>query len=417
MTEPRPLHVLVAGGGLSGLALSQGLLKDGHTVEVFERDPDLDRKQGYYLHMNALGGNALRRVLPDDLYELYLQTSRANYERHESIVLDDQLRELSSTPHLGPPNEGDRPHTGVHRRTLRQILAGRLGDRLRTGAAAVSYAEDADGVTVTLSDGTTARGDVLVAADGIRSAVRGQKLPEVPVIATGVKGIGVYGRALLTPELLDSLPPILHQGVLIAVDRRGSRLLLGEYNPRRPAAEAAADVAPGVTVDTVPPYLMVSCSVATGTVVPPLGEWTPDTARELRDSMLRAIDGWHPAARAIVAAIELDSLFAIPFGYLEVAQDWEPSRVTLVGDAVHGMLPTLGMGANLALHDASLLVDQLGRVSRGEVPLTDGVGAYEREMRATAYPIHQRTLDHDTAFGGGGLARAGAEPGADGQTP
>src|ERR1700729_1651504 len=64
MMTDRPLHVLIAGGGLSGLCLAQGLLKDGHTCEVFERDADLSRKRGYYLHMNADGGEALRRCLP-----------------------------------------------------------------------------------------------------------------------------------------------------------------------------------------------------------------------------------------------------------------------------------------------------------------------------------------------------------------
>lgn len=399
------MHVLIAGGGLSGLALAQGLIKDGHTVEVFERDPDLTRKQGYYLHMNALGGNALRRCLPDDLYELYQRTSRANYERHESIVLDNQLNELSSQPHMGPPNDGDRPHTGVHRRTLRQILSGRLAESLTVDSPVVSYVEDADGVTATLADGRTARGDLLVAADGIRSAVRQQKLPEVTVVPTGVAGIGVYGRTPLTPELFASMPPVLHQGVIIAVDRSGSRMLLGEYQPRQLAGAAAAEVAPDVAVETVEPYLMVSCSVAPGTVVPPLGEWTADTPVELRDAMLRAIEGWHPVAREIVTQLELDSLFAIPFGYLDLAPQWAPSRVTLVGDAAHGMLPTLGMGANLALHDAATLVDQLARVERGEADVIDAVRAYEEHMRATAYPIHAMTLDHDRNFGGGALAR------------
>src|SRR5262245_55848620 len=241
----RPLHVLIAGGGVSGLAVAHGLLKNGHTVEVFERDPDLNRKQGYYLHMNAFGGEALRALLPDDLYELYLETSRKNEARPLSIVLDNQLNELSTQPHLGPPNEGDRPHTGVHRRTLRQILMARLGDRLHIGNRVTGYAEDADGVTVFLEDGSSARGDVLVGADGIRSAVSTQRLPEVPVIPTGIEGIGVYGRTPLTPELRAVMPDVLIDGgVLIAVDRKGSRLLIAAFDPRQAADEAARAIAP-----------------------------------------------------------------------------------------------------------------------------------------------------------------------------
>jgi 2-polyprenyl-6-methoxyphenol hydroxylase-like FAD-dependent oxidoreductase len=89
--------VLIAGGGLSGLALAQGLRKEGHHAEIFERDADDRRQIGYYLHMNADGGEALRRCLPADLFELYAQTSRRTYDRRESVVLDDQLNELSSS--------------------------------------------------------------------------------------------------------------------------------------------------------------------------------------------------------------------------------------------------------------------------------------------------------------------------------
>jgi len=406
MSEATSLHVLIAGAGLSGLALAQGLLKAGHTVQVFERDADLNRKQGYYLHFNALGGEALRRVLPADLFELYLETSRQSYDRAESIVLDSDLAELSSRPHMGPPNPGPRAHTGVHRRTLRQVLSGRLGTRLRTGAAVVSYTADADSVTVTLADGSTARGDILVGADGIRSAVRTQLMPQVPVIATGIRGIGVYGRTPLTADLDDLMPDILNQGVLMAVDRKGSRLLIATFRPRRPADQAAHEIAPDVEVDAVPAYVMISCSVMPGTVVPPAAQWTAQTPIDLRASMLAAVQGWHPAAQALVAGMDPESIFAIPFGYLEPAETWQPSRVTVVGDAAHGMLPTLGMGANLSLNDAALLVEQLDQVGRGEADLLHAIGTYEEQMRQSAYPILRMTIDHDANFGGGALAAA-----------
>jgi 2-polyprenyl-6-methoxyphenol hydroxylase-like FAD-dependent oxidoreductase len=119
--------------------------------------------------------------------------------------------------------------------------------------------------------------------------------------------------------------------------------------------------------------------------------------------MLAAIQGWHPAARALVAGVNLDSVFVIPFGFLEPAPPWEPSRVTLVGDAAHAMLPTLGLGANLALRDAASLLDQLSAAARGEVGLVPAIGAYEQQMRDYVYPFMRMTMDHDRQFGGGAL--------------
>ena len=66
-------------------------------------------------------------------------------------MVDNELNELSSMPHMGPPNEGERPHTAVHRKVLRQILLARLGDAVRLGAPVSGYEETADGVTVRLA--------------------------------------------------------------------------------------------------------------------------------------------------------------------------------------------------------------------------------------------------------------------------
>jgi 2-polyprenyl-6-methoxyphenol hydroxylase-like FAD-dependent oxidoreductase len=67
------------------------------------------------------------------------------------------------------------------------------------------------------------------------------------------------------------------------------------------------------------------------------------------------------------------------------------------------MLPTLGLGANLALRDAASLLDQLSAAARGEVGLVPAIGAYEQQMRDDVYPFMRMTMDHDRQFGGGAL--------------
>ena len=68
------MKVAVAGAGVGGLCLAQGLLKAGLEVAVYERDQALDAGgQGYRLHLDA--APALRACLPPDLYELCVATS------------------------------------------------------------------------------------------------------------------------------------------------------------------------------------------------------------------------------------------------------------------------------------------------------------------------------------------------------
>lgn len=125
----------------------------------------------------------------------------------------------------------------------------------------------------------------------------------------------------------------------------------------------------------------------------------------LRDSMLRALEGWHPAARGIVERLDPESMFSIPFGFVMPPEPWKSSRVTLVGDAAHAMLPTLGMGANLSLRDAGLLSERLAAVGRGEQDRVDAVAGYEADTREVVYPIMRMAMEHDKNFGGGALER------------
>jgi 2-polyprenyl-6-methoxyphenol hydroxylase-like FAD-dependent oxidoreductase len=405
--EKRPIHVLIAGGGLSGLCLAQGLKRAGISCAVYERDPEV-RRQGYRITINGDGGNALEACLPEDLYELYLQASRNTPPKRMAVVVDSQANELSASPHFGAPNDGERPHTAIHRRTLRQILGARLGDALRPGTVA-GFERDGEGVRLLLADGSSAEGDVLVGADGVHSAIRRALLPDVEVIDTGVRGLGVFARTPLPPDVHGALPEILLSGFVIAVDpATGVTLAMGAMDPRRPPEEAAAELAPDVRVDPVEPYMMLSGGIRPGSPIPSPADWTEGTAREVHASMVDAVSGWHPALRGLVERIELDTMFASNFMRLDPTPPWEPDTVTLVGDAIHAMLPTMGMGGNTSLHDAALLTGKLAAAQRGELGLVEAIGAYEHDMREFAYPIMEMSADHDR-FGGGGLRKPDKE--------
>ena len=396
------MRVLIAGGGIAGLVLAQGLRRSGVDCEVFEREPRDRRRSGYRLTLDGDGGNALEACLAPDLYELYLRASNRTPRRVVAVVIDSQCNELTTAPHIGPPNEGERPHTAVDRRTFSQLLMAGLDDVLHHDRGVEDFDAGDDGVRATLSDGSTVEGDVLVGADGVGSAVRRRLLPDVQIIPAPVGALGLFARSPVSDEILAELPEVLFDGFVIARDDHGVMLTLGLCVPREPADRAAAAVAPYAHLDATAPYMQLSGAVAPGTPLPAPSDWTAETPRQLHEAMKAGVASWHPALRGLVDRIELETLFLHPFRRLDPTPAWPSSRVTLVGDSIHAMLPTLGKGANMAMRNAAVLRDQLVAAHRGELPLVDAIAAYEEDMRAATYPIMELAADH-SRFGGGGL--------------
>lgn len=386
-----PLHVLIAGGGIGGLCLAQGLRKAGISCAVYDSAPGIVRA-GYRLHMNGAGGRALQQCLPENLFELYMQTSRSTPRREVAVMLDPQGRELGTRAHIGPPNDPVRPHTAVNRRTLRQIMSVGLDDIVHFNHTVTGFEADEEQVRLLFEDGTSVTGDVLVAADGINSAVRRQLLPEVATIDTGIRGL--YTTAPLTDDLATSLPEALSDGFAIAVDPRGAMFAYGVYEPRRPVTEAVAELAPGADIDPVDPYLMVNLMILPDS---PFSHETPDlwqaTPEALHDMMRAGVRDWHPALAGLVDHVDPQTIFPIATRCLEPADPWPTSRITLLGDAIHAMPPTFGAGANSALRDAASLTQALERSARGESPLLEATAEYEAEMRAEVFPILRASAD------------------------
>ena len=391
------MRVLISGGGIAGLTLAHGLRGRGVECRVFERAPREGAPSGYRLTLDADGGNALEACLPAELYDRYLGASHRTPTRPDvAVVIDSQCHELTTAPHIGPPNDGPVPHTAIDRATFRAILSSGVEDVIAYESPVTGFSASEEGVTVRLADGRVVGGDVLVGADGVGSPVRRQLLPEVPIIPAPYGALGLFGRSPLDDELIAGLPEILSAAFVIARDDRGVMLSLGQCVPRHPG--------PGVA----PAYMMLSGGIAPGTHVPEPGEWTAQTPAQMHAAMSAGVAGWHPAIRGLVERIEPATLFSHPFRRLDPVDPWPSSRVTVLGDAINAMLPTLGKGANMAMRNAAVLCERLAEAASGARDPVEAIAGYEADMRDATYPLMRLAADHGN-FGGGGLRRPDAE--------
>jgi salicylate hydroxylase len=384
------LHVLIAGGGLGGLALAHGLRGAGIEVTVLERDETPDsRPQGYRIHVDAMGHAALAECLPEDLYQLYVATSSRTPEAQQAVFFDHHFTETGVGDARVAGFDPEVAPTAVDRMTLRRILLTRLDEVVLFGREVDDVRTGEDGVVLRLSDGGSIRGDVLVAADGIQSAVRRTLLPHARVHDTGVRA--VTGKTPLS-DLDGGLPARLDNSFTGVHGPDFRTLAMAVYRSRRPQDLAAAELAPDAGMAPVGDYLMWLQLARV--------EDFPVDDRRLRELdgaglhrlALTMLDGWHPGLLDLVRPAEKSSIFPLSIRAVLPVDAWTPTPVTLLGDAAHAMAPIGGRGANTALRDAADLTAKLSAVARGELSPLTAIGDYEQGMREHGYVAVETSL-------------------------
>jgi 2-polyprenyl-6-methoxyphenol hydroxylase-like FAD-dependent oxidoreductase len=367
------LRVAVAGAGLGGLCLAQGLLRAGADVTVYERDADLtSRRQGYRLHVDARAGLALAACLPPESLALFLATCGQASRR--MTIVSEKLRVL----HEQVADNGADPFapatlsTSVNRLTFREVLAAGLDGRVAFGHELTRYEADADGVRLHFADGRSAEADVLVGADGVGSAVRRQYLPSAEPADTG--GRCIYGKTPLDPRTPP--PAVLSQGFTGVVGGRIG-MAVGAVRFREPPQ--AFGLSP------VQDYLMWALAGDQRSFGVPDEQLTALDPAGLHALSAELIRTWHPDLRALHAAADVGETFAIRVRASPPAPPWPPSRVTALGDAIHAMSPARGSGANTALKDAALLCRALTTAPADGAGLVTAIGDYEQQMREYGY--------------------------------
>ena len=328
--------VIVVGAGIGGLTCALALLLRGIEVEVYEQAPEL-REIGAGVQISANGTRVLRALGLEPALDVCAVRPQAKEIRHWKSGRTWKLFDLG----VVSEQRYGAPYIFIHRGDLHRLLAeavcAQKPDAIHLNARCVGVEQNTGGVTLRLEDGRSARGRLLIGADGVHSVVRA----------------AVFGAG--RPEFTGCMA---WRGVIPRERLPGGIPMAGTNW-----------IGPGRHVVHYP---LRRGELLNFVGVVERGDWLIEswTAQGTRGECLADFAGWHEDVRALIEAIDT------PFKWALMARSamthWSEGRVTLLGDACHATLPFLAQGAVMAIEDGFVLARALA--SHGE----DHVTAFAR---------------------------------------
>jgi 2-polyprenyl-6-methoxyphenol hydroxylase-like FAD-dependent oxidoreductase len=329
--------VLIAGGGIGGMAAALTLHQIGVPCVVLEAVPEL-KPLGVGINLQP---NAVRELFdlgftPADLDAIGIAT-------REWALVGRNGRDIYREPR-GLAAGYRWPQYSVHRGQLQMLLWRAVQQRLgpqavRLGQRVTGYAQHEAGVTAMVEshDGTrqALQGRLLIAADGLHSAVRTQMHPQQPPIHWGgaIMWRGTTpGRPIRTGASFVGLGGARHRVVLYPISPADAATGLATINW---IAEITVDNSQGWTQ----------------------GDWN---RRVAVDDFIHHFEGWNYGWLDVPAMLRgAAEVFEYPMIDRDPVPTWVDGRVALLGDAAHVMYPTGSNGATQAIVDARVLGAQL----------------------------------------------------------
>lgn len=359
-------HVLIAGAGMGGLALALALLRHGYDVDVYEEAPIL-AEVGAGIQISANGTRVLDWLGCGDGFTKYGWEPKGKEVRLWNTGETWPLFDLGveSVARYG------FPYIMFHRADLHTMLLDGVEalkpDAVHLGCLCTGFDQDASGVTLRIEGGETARGDVLIGADGVKSRIR---------------------EALFGPDKPRYMGVIAWRGLI-------------------PAETLPADLIRPVGTNWIGPgghivhYFLRRGELLNVAAHVERQAWTAEswTTEGDRDEMHRDFEGWHADIHTMIDLIAKP--FILGLHGREPLMKWGEGRVSLLGDACHPTLPFLAQGAQMAFEDAVVLTRCL-EASGGA--LEDALRRYEQVRNERTRKIVQGSSENTTRFHNPALA-------------
>ncbi|MGW0911993.1 FAD-dependent monooxygenase [Streptomyces sp. NPDC002784] len=336
----QPKRAVVIGGGIGGLTAAAALHRSGLEVTVLERAPSLEPVGAAI----SLAPNSLRALdvigLGDEIRDLAAWQGDGGLRAPSG-------RWLARTDATAAAERFGGPLVLLHRATLvTSLAAGLPPGTVRTGVTATVADPGAAGrpARVSTPDGDR-EADLVVAADGIHSAVRGALFPDHP---------GAVYCGFTTWRVVIPVP-----GAEFASHETWGRGRIWGSHPLKDGRVYAYAAA-----------------------LAPAGERAPDDERA---ELLRRYGDWHHPVPAILAAARPEDVLRHDVHHVAPPLPaFHRGRVALVGDAAHAMPPMLGQGGNQAIEDAIVLAHHAGDLAAYSAARRPRATAIARQSVRTA---------------------------------
>ncbi|SLM37660.1 salicylate hydroxylase [Lasallia pustulata] len=347
------LKILVVGAGIGGLAAGIALARRGHNVTIFEQAPQMGEVGAGIQMPSNTNRLLLRWGLGPFLGDKVVEPEGMSFRRWKDGSL------IGYTKLVPDFQENfEAPYYVVHRAHLHDSmrrLAVELGVEIRTACRVMSY--DTETPSLTLQDGISFTGDLIIAADGINSSARRVILGvDTPPLKTG---LAAY-RATVDVEKIRQDPEIAW-----IVAKPCLNLWIGEMRHVMTytiAGGKSFNIVLNHAEDTHP------------------STWNQDS--NIAD-MREQFGDWDPQLTKIIYMIDRTMKWPLMTGATLGKWTSPSGKLLMLGDAAHAMLPYMSQGAGMAIEDAAGLAEALSKIhSKDELSIAVNVFEAVRVKRS-----------------------------------